>query len=420
MRKIRRALLLTTLAVAASSMLYACGSNGSFISRALASSTSNVYESAVPRRPGFVGAFFRPEGVPPFGVFSIYSKQEFPEPVPSSGPVLFGSHGYCDEVSADGLSISSGYVVDKRKLANIVDLGVAWTRTTPASFFDDRSHYDDSAKYNFVDFDSAQCALVRHHIAPLIAIEAGPVQYNQIPGQFSPKSQPIYKTPGDFAQWCTVVSRHETQIFSSVHRYSLPGNEVNTNHDIFTGGEQQIVAYSEACYRAIKLVDPKAFIYAFELNMDSRADAAGFVQRMYDAGCKPGNCYDAISMHLSLRYPIPPPGTPCFPHPGGDYSMQCIEDVRSASHSPIHVIIGETGYFVPSSVRDEAMKAAATVAAFRAFASNKYVDGVNYANVDECDLYPSGYFVGGCLVDSLGNRLPAFSALQKLAAESFK
>jgi hypothetical protein len=401
-------------------MVCGCTAQPGMISAQSAEAASPVTDGAIPNRPGFLGAFFRPEGTPPFGVFSVYSKQEPPDPVPQTSTTLFGPHGYCDEVAPNGLSISSGYLVDKAKLANIVDLGVTWTRTTPASFFDDKSHIEGAGHYDFVDFDSSQCALARHNIVPIIAIEAGPVQYNQFPDQFSPKQQPIYKTPADFAQWCSVVVTHERRTFTAVHRYSLPGNEVNTNQDTFTGGAPQIASYSEACYRAIKSADPQAFVYAFELNMDSKADAAGFVQRMYDAGCKPKNCYDGLSMHLSLRYPIPPLDTPCFPNPGGDYSMQCIEDVRAATHAPIHVIIGETGYFIPSTVRDENMKAAAVIAAFRAFASNKFVDGVNYANIDECDLYPNGYFVGGCLVDSIGTRLPAYFALQKLALHSFK
>jgi hypothetical protein len=53
------------------------------------------------------------------------------------------------------------------------------------------------------------------------------------------------------------------------------------------------------------------------------------------------------------------------------------------------------------------------------FAADPLIDGVNYANVDECDLYPTGFFVGGCLVDSIGTKLPAFTALQKLARDAY-
>jgi len=101
--------------------------------------------------------------------------------------------------------------------------------------------------------------------------------------------------------------------------------------------------------------------------------------------------------------------------------MRCIADIQTAAHAPVHMIIGETVYLVPNSVPNETVKAAAIVAEMNAFAANKYVDGVNYANVDECDLYPPGnYFVGGCLVDSLGTQLPGYVALKALAQSAYR
>ena len=105
----------------------------------------------------------------------------------------------------------------------------------------------------------------------------------------------------------------------------------------------------------------------------------------------------------------------------GPSLYSCVKLSRKpATHAPVHVIIAETGYFVPSSIRDEQQKATAVVAAFETFAADPFVDGVNYANVDECDSYPSGYFVGGCLIDSLGTRLPAYAALAHLAARAYQ
>jgi hypothetical protein len=371
-------------------------------------------------RRDFLGAFFRAQGPPPFGVFSVYSKNVAPEPYPNPSTKLFGQGGYCDSVASNGVSISSGYKVDATKLGDIVDLGVRWTRTSASPFSDDNSHVTDQVPYAFGDFDSAQCALVRHKIEPIIALEPGPVQYDTIPGQFSPKSSPQYKTAADFGAWCAVVTKHERDVFATVHRYTLPGNEVNSNPELFPGGEAQIAAYSEACYKAVKTANPHAFVYGFELNMDRHAEPVAFVQRLYDLGCKVGTCYDGLSIHLSLRFPIPAPSTPCYPQPGGDYSLQCVDDIRHAAHAPIHVLIGETVYPVPRGVRDEATKAQATVASIEAFARDSYVDGVNYANVDECDLYPSGYFVGGCLIDALGKKLPAYTALRTLATAAYR
>ena len=149
-------------------------------------------------------------------------------------------------------------------------------------------------------------------------------------------------------------------------------------------------------------------------------DAPAFVRRMYDMGCKRGTCYDALSMHLFTHYPIPPDSTPCYPNPGGDYSLQCVSDIRAAAHDPnLHILIGETAFVIPATVPNEDVKARAVVELMNRFAADPLIDGVSYANVDECDLYPTGFFVGGCLVDSIGTKLPAYTALATLAHQDF-
>jgi hypothetical protein len=371
-------------------------------------------------RAGFVGAFFRPQGAPPFGIFSTPSSMVAPQPYPAAGVTLSGTSGYCSQIAANGRSIETGYLVDAAKLAHITNLGVGWTRMPAPQFSDDGSHIFGPGQYSFADLDSAECnTLVDHGIQPVVGLEAGPVQYNVTPGQLSPQSFPQYQTAGDFGQWCGAVAAHERTVFPSVTRFSLPGNEVNTNPQLFPGGISQIASYSQACYAAIKAANPAAFVYGFELNMDGALNAPDFVRQLYALGCKPGTCYDGIAMHLSLRYPIPAPSTPCYPNPGGDYSMQCVADIQAAAQAPIHVLISESVYPVPSAVPDEATKALAVAAEFTAYAANAAVDGVSYANVDECGVYPSGYFSGGCLVSSVGTLLPAYTALAQLAAGHF-
>jgi hypothetical protein len=188
---------------------------------------------------------------------------------------------------------------------------------------------------------------------------------------------------------------------------------------LFPGGPAQLVAYSEACYAAIKAANPSAFVYGFELNMDGQANAPGFVRQMYALGCKVGTCYDGLAIHLTLGYPIPPASTPCYPNPGGDYSLQCVTDIQTAAQAPIHVLISEMVYPVPGSVPDEATKALAVVAAYTAYAAVPSVDGVAYANVDECASYSSGFFYDGCLIDTSGDKLPAYGALEQLATANF-
>lgn len=413
--------------------LAACGGGGSSAPAttlpALVPSGKNLSTSTLSQTTGitnrhsFVGAFFRAEGPPPYGIFSAKGMQIAPVPYPTlppAGASVTGSSGYCDRVAANGASIDGSYPVDATKLSNVINLGARWTRMPVSQYFVDESHVFGSGVYAFGTMDAAQCvSYAYHNIKPVIGLEAGPVEYNAIPGKFSPQQVPTYKSPSDFGQWCGVVAAHERAVFPGVTQYSLPGNEVNSNPQLFPGGEPQIAAYSKACYAAVKAANPTAFVYGFELNTQAGLNPAGFVSRLAALGCGVGTCYDGIAMHLTLVYPIPSSTTPCFPHPGGAYSMQCISDIQTAAGSAVHVLISESVYTVPGNAPDEATKAQATVAAFTAFAANPTVDGVSYANVDECALYPSGYFSGGCLIDTSGKALPAWYSLQWLAAQHF-
>jgi hypothetical protein len=333
---------------------------------------------------------------------------------------MIGNSGYCDQIAANGASIDGSFLIDKTKLTNVIYLGARWTRMPAPQFAADVSHIFGAGHYAFASLDAAECiSYVYHSIRPVIGLEAGPVQYDATPGTFSPATFPTYQTAADFGQWCSTVAAHERSVFPGVTKFSLPGNEVNSNPQLFPGGEAQIAAYSKSCYAAIKAANPGAFVYGFELNMDGNLNAPAFVRRMVALGCKAGTCYDGIAIHLSLRYPIPSASTPCYPNSGGDYSMQCITDIESAAQVPIHVLISESGYFVPGSVPDEATKATAVVAEFTAFAADPTVDGASYGNVDECGLYTGGYFAGGCLIDTSGIKLPAYDSLQWLASQHF-
>ena len=282
----------------------------------------------------------------------------------------------------------------------------------------DQSHIFGT--YTFDTLDSAQCAALRNGITPIVGIEAGQVNYDAVPGVYSPVVEPNYESAPDFGQYCGVIAAHETQTFGAVTRYSIPGNEINDNPAAFGGGEAQIAAYTQACYHAIKTIQPNAVVYGFELDMNSTRNAPAFVQRMTGRGCGVGTCYDALSIHLFPPYPLPPAGTPCYPNPGGNYDLQCVTDVQTAAQDPaLHVLIGEFAYLVTSTVPDEATKSAAVIAAMNAFAENPYVDGVNYGNVDECASYLNTYFAGGCLISTAGATLPAYAALQALAQSAF-
>jgi hypothetical protein len=386
----------------------------------IAATTTLATAGGVTNRRNFVGAFFRAEGSPPYGVFAAKATQTAPVPYPTPGAALLGKAGYCDQIAANGASIDGSYAVDETKMYDLISVGARWSRMPVSQYFVDHSHVFGPGQYAFGSMDAAQCvSYFYHNIRPVIGLEAGPVQYNATPGAFSPVDVPAYKTAADFGQWCGVVAAHERAVFPTVTQFSLPGNEVNTNPELFPGGIPQIAAYSKACYGAVKAANPSAFVYGFELNMVAGGNAANFVSQLVALGCRVGTCYDGIAIHLNLRYPIPPASTPCYPNPGGDYSMRCVTDIETAAKAPIHVLVSETEYTVPGSVPDEQTKATAIVAAFTAFAADPTVDGVSYANIDECALYPSGYFYNGCLIDTSGNALPGLYALQWLTAQHF-
>jgi hypothetical protein len=84
------------------------------------------------------------------------------------------------------------------------------------------------------------------------------------------------------------------------------------------------------------------------------------------------------------------------------------------------VLISESVYSIPESVPDEATKALAVVADMTALAGLGSVDGVAYADVDECALYVGTAFQNGCLINAPGQQLSAYGALEALATADFQ
>jgi hypothetical protein len=255
-----------TAMLAAAFGLSVCGGGSGSEASASVASVAAVVKPTQPaassgaKRPGFLGAFFRPEGSPPFGVFSAPSPAIAPQPYPTTGANLVGPSGYCNQVAANGVSIATGNVVDPTKLADITNLGVGWTRMPAPQFFDDGSHIFGPGHYTFGDFDSAQCStLAQNGIRPVIGLEAGPVEYNATPGVFSPQSYPQYKTAADFGQWCGAVATHERNAFPSVSQFSLPGNEVNSNPQLFPAAKPRLPRIPKrAMPRSKRLTPPQS------------------------------------------------------------------------------------------------------------------------------------------------------------------
>ena len=303
--------------------------------------------------------------------------------------------------------------LDPVKTQNILDLGATWARFETSPYFIDQTFFGPN-RYNFTDVDTLLQWETFHRIAPVVGIEAGPVQVNDVPGVFAPHEIPVYRSSADFATYCSVMATHMLGVGS--HSYSEPGNEINSDTGKFPNGAASVAPFARDCYHAIKTVDPTAFVWGLELNEDGglKPSPAQFVAQLLALGCGPGTCYDGISVHLSLRYPIPAAGTPCYPNAGGDYSVACVTDAQSASgNAHLPMMIGEAVTTWPGMVPDAATKAIADPAQLKAFAAIPGVEYINYANLDECAMY-TGYFANGCLVDTSNARAPAWAGVHAI------
>ena len=333
--------------------------------------------------------------------------------VTSTQSVKFGTFARAAGTPPFGMFTSSG-ALDPTKTQNILDIGASWTRFETSPFYIDQTVFG-AGKYDFTNVDLLAGWQTAHTIEPVVGIEAGPVEVNATPGTFSPTQVPIYPTPAAFATFCSALSTHMNGL--GTHSYSEPGNEVNSDAQKYPNGAASVAPYAEACYKAIKAVDPAAFVWGLELNMDGQINAPGFVSTLLSLGCGPGTCYDGISIHLSLRYPLPPAGTPCYPAAGGDYSTLCVAAIQTAAGNPtLPIMIGETVITWAGMVSDAATQALAVPATLEALKATPGVKYINYANLDECALYPSGYFMNGCLVDVNNAHVPAWTGAHNVFA----
>lgn len=179
-----------------------------------------------------------------------------------------------------------------------------------------------------------------------------------------------------------------------------------------TALEANFAAYASQCYTAIKAADPDAVIYGIEANMDPslNPNATQFItDERTNFSCGPGTCYDGISIHLTLTYPFasPNPGS-CYN--GGATVSSCVSAVETAAGSTVPIMLGEFVQTYPGQVPNEQTKDTSIIEQLQLFTADPRIKYISYANVDECGLYPSGYFMNGCLIDTSNVRLPSWYA----------
>lgn len=413
----------TTIAV----YLPANGFNFGF--NVLTASTTANSGTPITNAKSFIGAFARPYGGngAPEGMFQVGVTQTSPQPYPSPTTLLYGSTGYCDHVATNGVSISTGYPLDYYKMVDIVQLGVQWTRSEINPFYDDLSHLTPGGTYNFTDADSVECGLLRNAITPAVYINAGPVQY----GTFaSPVTNAVYKSPSDYAGYCTAVAQHQAAIFPQVTKFGIPTNEPNessppaigdvslTNNPTLYAGVQGLALYSAACYKAIKAVNPNYIVYWGELIVGQSSDLPGIFTSMYANGCRIGSCFDAFDLHFSvinnplLTYDLANNG---FQFNDGAVwpllnNIQTAVAQAGETRLPLHIIFGESGFAptVPSlytmfgNAIDQAFMWGHMLLAGETTTTlgpGPIIDGISVANVDEnCEYAGTQFANAGVMV----------------------
>jgi hypothetical protein len=226
----------------------------------------------------------------------------------------------------------------------------------------------------------------------------------------------VYRLTSGVYKLLTTVA-HGVTTFTDTGSLSVGTQTPQTTSLATTGAfEADYAAYNIPCYQAIKAADPLAFVYGLELNMvvGLTPQPATFVSDLISLGCGPGTCYDGISLHLYPAYPMPGLTTPCLSDGGTDYSLACLQDIEQAAGPPIPLMIGEYAVTVPGVVSSEATAALAITDALTKFASYPYTRYVAYANVDECPLYSSGFFLDGCLVTAAQKKQLRWSSAQSI------
>jgi hypothetical protein len=402
-----------------------------------------------PYRPisNFLGAFYRTEGSPPFGMFAAgNASNQAPVPYPAPNPSnLFGAGGFCTTVATNGKSILTANPVDNTKIANLVALGVQWTRGGPSPIVTDYTHVVGDGTYHWAQWDAAVCAQLKNGITPTVNVDSGPVYYDTLANvnAGTANGQPTYKSPADYAAWGAAVAQHDQTYFgNAMLRYTIAvKNEVNTiavplgggaaqsglvndpgfsddmisqsNNPTLYQGRSGAILYQTAIYTAIKAVNPNIMALAGELNMDPASDPFGFITLEYASGLRLGNGFDGWSEHINpANHPL---GTydalDIGFQPGDSETIALVNGTnittRNGGDNRIApLLLGESCGFttVPTNTNQYGNLADAVTGNANLFAwaeRNPQIIGINCANLDENGNYLNTAFYGNAQINNL-------------------
>jgi hypothetical protein len=228
--------------------------------------------------------------------------------------------------------------------------------------------------------------------------------------------------PG-YADFARDVVKHIMQKYPQITRVELfnePNNQgwgnfpVNGNYGQIDRSGAEASVYMKAAYAAIKAVDPKMTVVGPALaDGGTTTDPRKFLPVMISNGCRPGTCYDVLSVH---NYDWENPTLAKAPSYMNRFNIyQTLQqELAQAGYAGVHVMLTEWGYSTVMQYNgfDPKVQAQYLALGFNAMLSDPTVDGIVYVNM----YNPNSDFWGNTALTTQAYTVkPAYATYSKFA-----
>ncbi len=289
------------------------------------------------------------------------------------------------------------------------------------------------AQPNFLSEDTIMDQLAKCGITELPVIlqyAAGNVmtdnQSASLPMQYSSSTDPsdTKKIPG-YADFAKIVVEHLKAKYSKITRVelfnepNLPGWGTFPVDGDYSKTDQtgvEAAVYMKAAYAAIKSVDPAITVVGPALSDGGGGvvDPRTFLKAMLGNGCKPGTCFDVISVH---NYDWENPALPKLPEDPNRWSIyQTLQEILDQyGHPGVHAMITEWGFSTidQSDGFDPNVQAEYIALGFNLMLHDPTLDGIVYVN-----MYGSGtdFWSETSLINQDGTFKPGYQVFKTFAS----
>ncbi len=356
-------------------------------------------------------------------------------------PYYYGSLEH-SAVYPFGLKLPNSGDVDPRALRALVAQHVQFVRfgPTPNEVAYHTTGPQSRQSFSFASTDPTIDKLLANGITVLYVIDAADPPPWGNPNAVRDR-RPIFETPALYAEYCGGIATHLAQKYPRIARVEIGTNEANygynwTNRQAQSDGMSQyadqtgagLAPYLQSCYRAVKAVAPKIQVVAPGIAIGGAAlDFLPFIDQLYAAGCRTGNCWDIFSVH-SYTW-----SNPSFSYdqqfidsvggkdraPGSFYSYRAAqaEAVKDGDARKPPIMITETGFSSsPTSAQglDPRVQALYASIAFNQYLADPTVRGIVWSDVVNHESGTS-IFNGVSTYDDQGQPKPVFYVFKTFA-----